>query len=339
MFHIRSVEKKDLNDLLQLSKLEHFINLPNNEKLLTEQINSSIKAFTNPSEDKSNNYFIFVLEDLTKEKVVGVSMIHGQHGTEEEPHYFFRVSKEEKFSETINTGFIHGILQLDFEPNGYTEVGGLVLDPSYRGNHFKLGKQLSFVRFLFMANNKELFTETIHTELLPPLNKDGNPPLWEAIGRKFTNMHYHEADKFSRLNKEFIFSLFPREKIYKSLLPLEAREAIGKVGPNTAPVKKMMEKIGFKYMSEVDPFDGGPHYRCPLQDILPIQQMNQSTIESSLNLDEKSKKLFLIELESTDTFRAACIEGVLESGNLFIAKECFEKYKIEKGKKYSNFSL
>lgn len=337
MFRIRNVVEDDLNDLFELSKLEQFINLPNDEKLLKKQIESSVKSFYNPSEVKSDNYFIFVLEDLEKKKVIGVSMIHGQHGTEEEPHYFFRVTKEEKFSETINTGFIHGILQLDFEPNGYTEVGGLVLDPSYRGNPFKLGKQLSFVRFLYMGQNPNLFTETIHTELLPPLDDDGNPPLWEAIGRKFTNMHYHEADKFSRLNKEFIFSLFPQEKIYKSMLPLEAREAIGKVGVTTAPVKKMMESIGFKYMNEVDPFDGGPHYRCPLSDIKPIKETIFGKIQAN-EIDAESSKLYLIDLASNEGFNAVCVKGIYENGILNIDKKDFDKLNLSTSK-YSFFSI
>ncbi len=337
MFLIRHVLESDLDGLFELSQLEQFINLPSDKKLLNQMILSSQQAFLNPSEDKSKNYYIFVLEDMTKKKVIGVSMIHGQHGTEEEPHYYFRVTKEEKFSETINTGFIHGILQLDFEPNGYSEIGGLVLDPSYRGSDLKLGKQLSFVRFLFMAKNPDLFTQTIHSELLPPLDKDGNPPLWEAIGRKFTNMNYHEADKFSRLNKEFIFSLFPTEKIYKSMLPLEAREAIGKVGPNTAPVKKMLESIGFKYMNEVDPFDGGPHYRCPLNEIKPIKEMQNKEVTQD-KLHDKTTSLFLVDLEAEKGFKAAAVKGLIENDKLAIGTEDFKSYGL-KNKTYSFFQI
>src|SRR5690606_1685193 len=119
-----------------------------------------------------------------------------------------------------------------------------ILDPQYRGSPGKLGKQLSFIRFLYMGLNKKHFKDEIHSELMPPFDKDGKAPLWEAIGRRFLNMNYHEADILSRSNKEFILSLFPSDTIYETLLPIEARFAIGKVGDDTKPVKKMLEEIG-----------------------------------------------------------------------------------------------
>ncbi len=297
MFLIRSVHSKDLEYLYELSKLENFINLPQNKEILKKNIANSEKAFLHPDQDKSKNYFVFVLENTETKEIIGVSLIHGQHGTDEEPHFYFRVTQEERFSKTINTGFIHGILELDFEPNGYTEVGGLVLHPDYRGNKAKLGKQISFSRFLFMGLRPELFTKVVHAELLPPLDKDGNPPLWEAIGRKFTNMDYHEADKLSRVNKEFILSLFPQQKIYKALLPIVARNNIGKVGTSTEPVKKMMENIGFKYMNEVDPFDGGPHYRCLLSDIKPIKNLKNLVVKIKDKVEQTNPVLMTLDLK------------------------------------------
>src|SRR5690606_13801553 len=156
--------------------------------------------------------------------------------------------------------------------------------PDFRGHAEKLGKQISFVRFLYMGIHPERFKERVHSELMPPFDKYGNSPLWEAIGRRFLNMNYHEADVPSRSNKEFILSLFPSENIYQTLLPMEAREAIGKVGKETEPVQKMLEKIGFKYMYEVDPFDGGPHYRCPLKEIKPIKEKITGTLKAVENL-------------------------------------------------------
>ena len=183
MFLIRSISKKDLNELCELSSLEKLISLPNNREQLARKIQNSLRSFKQPSKEISKNHYIFVLEDLEKSKIVGVSMIHGQHGTEERPHFFFRVYQEKKFSSTTNTELIHDILELDYEPNGYSEVGGLVLHPDYRGHPYRLGKQLSFARFLYIASHRKFFTDVIHTELLPPLNQEGCPPLWEAIGK------------------------------------------------------------------------------------------------------------------------------------------------------------
>jgi arginine N-succinyltransferase len=113
-------------------------------------------------------------------------------------------------------------------------------------------------------------------------------------------MNYHEADILSRKNKEFILSLFPSENIYQTLLPMEARESIGKVGKETEPVKKMLESIGFKYTFEVDPFDGGPHYRCPLKDIRPIKEKVTGLLISSRTFNPEEAREMLISLEHPD---------------------------------------
>lgn len=300
MYILRSVQPNDLKDLYKLSTNMVFINLPADEDMIRSKIDSSMKSFKNPSSDLSKNYYIFVLENFETGHILGVSMIHAQHGTENEPHFYMSVGQEAKFSQTINTGFVHGTLKLGLDTNGPTEIGGLILDPEHRGSKDKLGKQLSFVRFLFMATSPERFKPMIHSELLPPFDKHGNSPLWEAVGRRFLNMNYTEADLLSRNNKEFILSLFPSENIYQTLLPMEARESIGKVGKETEPVKKMLESIGFKYTYEVDPFDGGPHYRCPLKDIKPVKEKITGLLITNKSFDEEKAREVLISLEHPD---------------------------------------
>jgi arginine N-succinyltransferase len=300
MVILRSVQQNDLKDLYSLSTIMTFINLPPDEDIIQNKIESSHKSFHNPSKNLWENYYIFVLEDLTRNEILGVSMIHAQHGTEQEPHFYLSVGQEAKFSQTINTGFVHGTLKLGLDTNGPTEIGGLILNPEFRGSKEKLGKQLSFVRFLYMAMNPDRFKTMIHSELMPPLDKYGNSHLWEAIGRRFLNMNYHEADILSRNNKEFILSLFPSENIYQTLLPMEARQSIGKVGKETEPVKKMLESIGFEYTYEVDPFDGGPHYRCPLNEIKPIKDKITGMLTNCSNFKPNEARDVLIALEHHD---------------------------------------
>ena len=300
MFVVRSVQLKDTKDLLKLSHIMTFINLPPDEEIINHKIKSSMRSFNNPSKNLSENYYIFVLENFETGEIMGASMIHAQHGTDDEPHFYLTVSQESKFSQTINTGFVHGTLKLGLDVNGPTEIGGLILNPTYRGHKEKLGKQLSFVRFLYMAKNSDRFKATVHSELMPPLDKNGNSPLWEAVGRRFLNMNYHEADILSRSNKEFILSLFPSDNIYQTLLPMDARESIGKVGKETEPVKKMLESAGFKYTYEVDPFDGGPHYRCPLKDIKPIKEKMTGLLITNKSFDASQAREVLICFEHPD---------------------------------------
>jgi arginine N-succinyltransferase len=333
MYLLRSVELNDLDALYELSQLVTFINLPNDKKIIKDNIITSVKSFKNPSKELEKNYYFFVLEDLNNQKIVGTCMIHGKHGTEDEPHYYLTVGQEHKYCQTINTGFVHGTLKLGIESNGYTEIGGLILHPDYRGRPEKLGKMLSFVRFLYLGMNKNKFTPIIHSELMPPLDSKGNSPLWEAIGRKFMNMDYHSADILSRSNKEFILNLFPSETIYVPLLRIQARNAIGRVGKDTLPVKKMLEKIGFKYVNEIDPFDGGPHYRCAIDEISLIKTMIVATIQFS-DQELKNPQNFLISIQLPKySFSAIAVKGELNGTQLIIEKNQLGKLKIEENTK------
>jgi arginine N-succinyltransferase len=293
---LREIQERDIDALERFSQIPGFINLPNDKDMLKDLIQRATKSFKQKVSEKNEKFdgkYIFVAEDIPdgeKEGTVfGTSMIAAQHGTVESPHFYFDVSNEKKFSETINTGFIHGTLKLKYDTNGPSEIGGLVVDPSYRNNDARIGRQISFVRFLFAGLNKERFKRKVIAELLPPLNKKGQSPLWEAIGRRFTNMDYWEADKLCQKNKEFIFSLFPTGKIYTSFLPAEARNAIGKVGKETEPVLHMLKKIGFEYKNQVDPFDGGPHLWASLEDILPIKKIKTYVYDPTLPEDAQSE--------------------------------------------------
>jgi arginine N-succinyltransferase len=329
MFVLRSAHINDLDDLYELSGKVTFINLPHDKAIIEEKLIRSGHSFRNPCEDLAQNYYFFVLEDLAAKKVIGVSMIHAQHGTEKEPHFFLKVSSEHKFSQTINTGFVHGTLKLGLDTDGPTEIGGLVVSPDYRGNPNKLGKQISFVRFLYMVNFPERFKENIHSELMPPLDEDGNSPLWEAIGRRFMNMDYADADRLSRSNKEFILSLYPSDNIYMTLLPFEARNAIGKVGRNTLPVKNMLEKVGFEYTSEVDPFDGGPHYRCKLTDIKSIKEHIKGKVRSTDNNNE-AKTRYLISFQHPDhLFCAGLTDAYVKDDFVWVPRSFLEQFGVE----------
>ena len=97
----------------------------------------------------------------------------------------------------------------------------------------RLGQLISYVRFLYIRMHRDWFRDELLAELLPPLEPDGTSHLWDALGRKFTEMTYAEADRLSKKNKEFIKGLFPEGAIYASLLPQEAQDVIGKVGAQT----------------------------------------------------------------------------------------------------------
>jgi arginine N-succinyltransferase len=222
-----------------------------------------------------------VLEDVEEKLVVGSSLILAKHGTEQTPHSYFRILKKDHFSQALGIGFIHQVLRFQMDSDGPSEIGGLLVDKIYRRRPEKLGKQISLSRFLYVGMNPERFEKRILCELTPPFIDENRSEFWEALGRRFTGLNYDEADILSQSNKEFIESLFPQEDIYLCLLDSKARLVLGRVGEATKPAQHLLESIGFEYLEEVDPFDGGPHYGCDTAKIRPIEQGRHFTVGSA----------------------------------------------------------
>ena len=326
MILLREIQERDLDSLEQFSQVPGFINLTGDRDLLKEKITRSITSFNVPLKDLVPNQFegkfIFIAEEVESKKVLGTSMIASQHGTQESPHFYLELGSEKKFSDMINTEFIHGTLKLKYDTNGPSEIGGLILNPDYRNSNERIGRQIFFVRFLYLALNRSRFKRKILAELLPPLNKKGQSPLWEAIGRRFTNMDYWEADELCQKNKEFIFSLFPTGKMYTTFFSAEARNAIGKVGRDTEPVLHMLKKIGFQYKNQVDPFDGGPHLWANVDELLPLKRLGQFSLvcgsADSFNEGDQTQGLLCPTQSKLGEFRAVSVHVITHNGKLRI---------------------
>ncbi|MBL7669141.1 MAG: arginine N-succinyltransferase [Bdellovibrionaceae bacterium] len=270
-FIVRSAKHEDVGQLLELARQFPLLNLPDDKNLLGHKIDRSAQSFANQM-PKDKAEYLFVLEDTEEQAIVGSSLIIAKHGSEDAPHCFFKVLKKDHFSQNLGIGFIHQVLRFQMDTEGPTEIGGLLIDRSYRRRPERLGKQISLARFLYMGIYPERFEDRVLCELTPPLTDEGRSEFWEALGRRFTGLNYQEADMLSQSHKEFIESLFPEDDIYLCLLDPKARLVLGRVGEATKPAQHLLESIGFQYLEEVDPFDGGPHYGSETSEILPIKK-------------------------------------------------------------------
>lgn len=296
-FIVRPVGHDDVNQLTDLARQFTLLNLPGDKKVITKKIEKSIQSFQEDLPHHEAEY-LFVVEDVEEHLVVGSSLILAKHGTEDVPHNFFKIVKKNHYSEDLGLGFIHQVLQFQTDENGPSEIGGLLVDKIYRRRPEKLGKQVSLSRFLYVALYPERFEDRILCELTPPLTDDGRSEFWEALGRRFTGLPYQEADLLSQSHKEFIGSLFPQGDIYLCLLDTKARSVLGRVGDQTKAAQHLLESIGFKYLDEVDPFDGGPHYGADVKDILPIKQSRKARITEFKDAIFKEEGLLATTRES-----------------------------------------
>jgi len=324
-FIIRSVTREDLVQLTDLAKQFNLLNLPGDRKVLAEKIARSEASFSGElSKDKAE--YLFVVEDTEENLVVGSSLIIAKHGSEVVPHCYFKILKRDHFSQDLGIGFIHQVLRFQLDTDGPTEIGGLLVDKTYRRRPERLGKQISLSRFVYMGLHPDRFEDRVLCELTPPLTEEGRSEFWEALGRRFTGLPYQEADLLSQTNKEFIESLFPEEDIYLSLLDSKARLVLGRVGESTKPAQHLLESIGFKYLDEVDPFDGGPHYGASTEEILPIKQGQRVRLGEMK--DTSFKQLGLIGF-GEDSFKCAMSAYEVRDGLIALPNKTRDLLKID----------
>lgn len=304
-YEIRAVIPGDEPQLLEVARHLNSVNLPHKADVISEIVDHSHKSFTGEIQNPRLRQYVFALVDCHKNSIIGTSMIIAQLGRPGSPYVYLDVFDEEKYSATIDKHFRHTVLKIGYSYNGPTEIGGLVLSPEYRRAGDRLGTMISYVRFMYLAAHPELFQQMVVAELMPPLEPDGTSHLWEALGRRFTNMSYAEADLMSKKNKEFIKSLFPDGVIYASVLSDDAQKVIGKTGAQTRGVEKLLRRIGFRYANRVDPFDGGPHYAARLDEISLVQETRRGRADHPYTPAPSDKKaLVAVEYPGPPYFRA-----------------------------------
>ncbi len=328
MYVIRQAKLDDAPTLLKLAKMVHFINLPADPDVIQRKISRSRRSFDGQAKDVREREFLFVTEDTSTGNVVGTSTVVAANSWPGRPHTYLQVRKREPFSTDLNTGQVHTTLQLAVDETGASEIGGLIVSPAYRRHPEKIGAMLSMIRFHFIGLHRKWFNDRIMAEMMAPLTPDSRNTLWEYLGRRFINLSYAEADLFCQQSKEFITSLFPKEEIYVSLLPASARNLIGKVGPETEPAKVMLERLGFRFLGHVDPFDGGPYLEANASDIALVS----NTATSKLAAPQKElPTLGFVSAQTSRGFRALRTNFAVVGDSVSISAEAADALKVGPG--------
>ncbi|MCC6428185.1 MAG: arginine N-succinyltransferase [Phycisphaerales bacterium] len=275
--------------------------------------------------------FMFILEDTESQACLGTSQILAHMGGPGNPNLSFKLSKKQFFSQSLQFGATHIVATLYLDESGPSELGGLILQPSYRNHKARLGRLLSLVRFHFIALHRNLFSDRLIAELMAPISPDGQNLLWEYLGRRFINLTYGEADRFCQYSREFMLALLPREEIYLTLLPPEARSVIGEVGPETLPARRMLEKIGFRYKDFVDPFDGGPHLEANTAEIKLVRDTQSLKLGEPIPANAAKRRGIVSHLADDGEFIAAELEYSDDKGIIRLTKESMKSLNVEPG--------
>ncbi|EPG38446.1 arginine N-succinyltransferase [Acinetobacter colistiniresistens] len=278
MMLIRYIKQKDIHDLYQLAQKAGFglTSLQPDMEILAARIDRAIKTVEGKL-DKSEQGYLFALEDTTLHKVVGVCGIEVALGLKE-PWYNFHVGTQVHSSEPLNVYKSLPTLYLSNNHTNCSELCTLFLDPDYRLN--KNGKFLSKVRFLFLSAFRQYFEETIVAEMRGFSDENGRSPFWDAVGHKFFDMEFSKADYLSGTGKKaFIAELMPRHPLYVDMLPDEAKAVIAAVHPNTVPAYNLLIEEGLRYKGYVDIFDAGATLQADIENLRAIKDSHAVTVK------------------------------------------------------------
>lgn len=334
MLLFRPIKKSDLKSLMQLlQQAGHGLtSLPKDEKILAQKIEHSQKSFETSEfrEKPAGESFLFVLEDLFTGKLVGVSGIISKIGGFD-AYYFYRLKSEVATSKMLGVEKEIKSLHMEKTHSGPAEICSLYLDPEFRNS--QNGRFLSLARFLYMAENPKDFEDTVIAEMRGQVDDQGHSPFWNAVGKKFMDIDFVEADYLTLKSKTFIDELLPKTPILIDLLPKEAQEVVAEVHPNTRPARRILEQEGFAFNGLVGIFEPGPVLETKLRE---IRTFKESRVLEVAQIDEEpiESDVFIIATSGKAKFKA-CLGKIkfLEQQKVQINAVTATALKLKKGDK------
>ncbi|MDA3963032.1 MAG: GNAT family N-acetyltransferase [Planctomycetota bacterium] len=271
---VRPVTEADAAGLLALAEVLDTMNLPGDPAAVAQLIAGSRAAFA--GQPRGEGTFVLVAE--LAGRLVGTASLIARHGSPQKPHHYLEVISRPVRSESLDLSYIRHLLRLGTDETPRTELGGLVVHPDARGQG--LGKLLLGARLLLIAAHRQWFCARLIAELLPPLRDDGGNAFWDAIGGRLTGLAYYRADRLCRADTTFISEVWPQGDVILELLPEPARAVLGQVGARTEPIRSLLQRVGFRYLNTVDPFDAGPHYGARCADVPAMAASSAATLSA-----------------------------------------------------------
>ncbi|HTD06296.1 arginine N-succinyltransferase [Undibacterium sp.] len=329
MIVVRAVNERDLDDVFALAMQvgPGMTTLKADRRALGERLEIACASFSEQNSLAERDY-LFVMEDVSAKRLVGICAIKGAVGLDE-PFYSYRIGTLVHSSTKLKVFSRLDTLYLSHDLTGCAELCSLYLHPEYRsgGN----GKLLSKSRFLFIAQFPHLFSEKVFAEMRGFQHADGSSPFWDSLGRHFFKMDFHLADDLCSAGKKaFIAELMPRHPLYASYLSREAQDAIGKTHVDTAPARRLLEQEGMYYEGYVDIFDGGPVLQARVSELRALRESALAIVEPAQSADADSDTV-LISNTSMSDFRVAAAPAQPKLDRIALSTELQDMLARETG--------
>jgi arginine N-succinyltransferase len=207
-------------------------------------------------------------------------------------------------------------------------VGSLAVAPSQRGTG--AGRLMARARYMLIASFPHLFAETVIAEMRGWQDGNSRSPFWDAIGARFFDMPFEEADRLSAVEGVgFIAELMPKHPIYTALLPDTARAAIGKPHRESAKAMAMLLAEDFRYDGHVDVFDGGPQISIARDKIRTVMDSRPARVGRCG--PERPAVPLLLSNTMLEHFRVVETEGCVRDGAAILSHQMRRALNVQIG--------
>ncbi len=301
MLFIRPVKHQDLDALLRMSVEvgTGMTSMPNDPDTWKNRIDNSLKTFAHKPDCNEEGVYFMVAEDSKTGEVVGTTAIYVGIGTET-PFYSYRRSLLVKYSKELGKTIETPVLNLVNDFTRASEVGSLFLSASHR--HSAHGQFLSRSRYLMMSDFPDHFSDDVIAEMRGYQSKDGQSAFWKALGKKFFDLPFENADYISATKgSQFIQDLMPKYPVYIGLLPKKAQACVGKPHAISAKAMHMLEKEGFRYDGYLDVFDGGPTVHCRREQIKSVREAKNYRVK--INNNQNASQRYIVSNKDINRYR------------------------------------
>ena len=283
--------------------------LPPDRDKLYDKIRQSVESFESDRDVSGEETYFFVLEDTDTGRLMGTSGITAQAGFHDR-FYSYRNETIVHASQELGVSNRIHALHLCHDLTGYVLLTSFWIDPSLYDTPWP--QLLSRGRLLFICEYSQRFGDKIAAENPGICDEHGRSPFWDAVGRRFFNMDYPQAERLSGgRSKTFIAELMPHYPIYVPLLPPDAQVAIGQLHPVAELPFSILLAEGFDADTFIDIFDGGPTVEARIASLRSVMTQRRllATIAPAA---VKGGKPHLVGNTSAEGFRATIAPAVLE---------------------------
>lgn len=271
-------------------------------------IEHSMRSFASQCDLPGDEIYLFVLEDIREHNLIGsaaMAATAGSQGT----FFSFRNDVIAQVSRDLQISHSVHALTLCADLTSYSQLLSFFVHRDYL--HSPAAVLLSRARLLYAASLPQRFNQHFFVSLAGYTDQEGRSPFWEALGRKFFQMDFLDAERQveGARNRNLIVELMPHYPVYVPLLSGAAQAALGQVHTESEVPFDILSTEGFAADDFIDIFDGGPILQANRDALRSFARSRELAVAPAPDLvsEHIPTEHYLISIQRDDDFRATVV--------------------------------